>query len=134
MNVILDSSAMLAFLLEEEGADVVDTALNDPNTACLAHGLNLCEVYYIIRRDQGEEAALRETQSLLDAGLLCREDLDDALRRDAGRLKADYRRVSLADCCGVALARRLAGTFYTSDHTELDPLGRAGECRMRFIR
>lgn len=46
MNIILDACAVIAFLRDEAGADVVrETLLNEDNT-CMIHLINLCEVYY----------------------------------------------------------------------------------------
>ena len=63
-----------------------------------------------------------------------REDLDASLWQDAARVKADYGRVSLADCCGLALARRLRGTFLTTDKHELDRDEIRVLCPIEFIR
>jgi len=49
-------------------------------------------------------------------------------------MKADYRRVSLADCFGLALARRLKGAFLSTDHNEIEALHEAGVCPVQFIR
>lgn len=42
--------------------------------------------------------------------------------------------VSLADCCGLALARRTGGTFLTTDKHELERLRDLGVCPIEFIR
>ena len=131
---VSDASALLALLRGEEGAGVTDAALRDPGNACYVHALNLTEVFYDRRRADGEEAAQIALETLQNLGIQAREDLDAAFWQDAGRIKADYRRVSLADCCGVALTRRVGGTFVTTDHHELDPLEAAGVCPIRFIR
>lgn len=60
--------------------------------------------------------------------------MDTAVWQLAGNLKATQGRVSLADCFGIALARRTGGEFLTSDHHELDRLANAGLCPIRFIR
>jgi hypothetical protein len=51
-----------------------------------------------------------------------------------GRLKAVHRKVSLADCCAMALTNRVGGTLLTTDHHELDALALLGVCPMKFIR
>ena len=45
MIYVLDASAMLAYLHGEVGSDVVENALLDTTGQCLAHSVNLCEVY-----------------------------------------------------------------------------------------
>jgi predicted nucleic acid-binding protein len=72
--------------------------------------------------------------SLVANGLTIMSDLDPPFWQDAGRIKAVHRRVSLADCFGIALARRLGAEFVTADHHEFDALVPLGLCPIRFIR
>ena len=67
-------------------------------------------------------------------GVIERTDMDAAFREDVAQLKADWHRVSLADCCGLALARRLDAEFVTADHHEMDVLNAANIARLRFFR
>jgi predicted nucleic acid-binding protein len=76
----------------------------------------------------------RTLQILTAAGVIVREDMDAAFWQDAARLKAAYRRVSLADCYCLALARRISGEVVTADHHEFDALMPHGICSIRFIR
>ncbi len=46
MNYVLDAGAMIAFLDDESGAEVVEDVLTEPGSTCYAHILNLAEVYY----------------------------------------------------------------------------------------
>ena len=131
---VLDSSAMVAYLRSEQGADLVREALADLTNRCFAHAINLCEVYYGGYRERGEAAAQEMLQDLYTAGVRLRDDFDSSFWQDAGRLKADHRRVSLADCCCVALARRVDGELLTSDHHAFDRIAPLNLCRLRFIR
>jgi hypothetical protein len=47
---VLDASAMIAYLRDEPGAGRVSEALLDPDGQCIAHVLNLCEVFYDFQR------------------------------------------------------------------------------------
>ncbi|MBU0608444.1 MAG: PIN domain-containing protein [Armatimonadetes bacterium] len=134
MNAILDSSAVIAFLRDEPGADMVDALLRDAGNSCQIHAANLCEVFYNMTREHGEDRALKQIAEVQALGLACVSDLDELLWLDAGRLKAEHRRVPLADCFGLALTRRLRGAFYTTDHHELDALKAAAVCAIEFIR
>jgi PIN domain nuclease of toxin-antitoxin system len=134
MIYILDSSAMIAFLRDEVGAVVVDGFLKDAASRCFAHAVNVCEMYYDVARALGEPTAQSSLQDLTTAGVTIREDMDAAFWQDAGRIKAEYRRVSLADCFCIALARRVNGEVVTTDHSEFDPLVPLGLCPIRFIR
>jgi predicted nucleic acid-binding protein len=58
--------------------------------------------------------------------------LREALDKEART--AVHRKVSLADCCAIALTNRVGGTLLTSDHHELDPIASLGVCSITFIR
>ncbi|MBI3947331.1 MAG: PIN domain-containing protein [Armatimonadetes bacterium] len=130
---ILAASAMIAYGDDEPGKDVVASALGDPNGACYAHAVNVFEVYYQARRYAGEDAAQLAIRELDFQGVEFRHDLDRPFWEQAGRIKADHARVSIADCFGLALALRLGGQFLTADHGELDTLAAAG-FPITFIR
>lgn len=57
MIFVLDACAMIAWLRDEPGADVVDGYVRNVNAQGLAHAINLCEVYYDARRNAGETHA-----------------------------------------------------------------------------
>ncbi|MEO6725401.1 MAG: hypothetical protein ABIU20_01565, partial [Blastocatellia bacterium] len=82
----------------------------------------------------GETQALKILADLRGLGVIERDDLDLVFWQHTGRLKAIHRRVSLADCCALALTLRLGGELVTSDHHELDPLAAAGLCPIKFFR
>jgi predicted nucleic acid-binding protein len=134
MNYVLDSNAMIAYLRDETGADVVEGFLLDPGSTGFAHSINLCEVYYDAVRMSGETDALSALNTLANLRITFREDMDAAMWQDAGRIKAIHRRIALADCFCIALARRLNGSVITSDHREFDPLIPLGLCQIHFIR
>lgn len=79
-----------------------------------------------------EAAKVRPRLESIDVQII--EAMDAELWRDAARLKSQFRRVSIADCFGVALARRNNATFVTSDRHELQALDNAGICDFLFIR
>lgn len=125
---------MVAYLNGEPGADVVEKALLEQSSECLAHAINLCEVYYLFYRVGGEAASAKALTDLSDIGIGERNDFTSAFWQQAGGLKAVHRKVSLADCCAITLTQRVGGTLLTSDHHELDPLAALGVCSIRFIR
>jgi len=122
---ILDASAIIAYLRGEPGADAVSAILIDPSHVCLAHALNLCEVYYDFYRSNGETAARDAVRDVLALGVQLRSDLSIDFWQMAGALKATVRRIPLADCFAVALAQATGGSVLTSDHHEFDPLAEA---------
>lgn len=133
MIYILDASAIIAWLRNEPGADVVDTAIRDLNSQRLVHTINLCEVYYDAYRNTGELHAEAVVADLAAVGVIERNDLDQAFWKEAGKLKAGGG-VSLADCFAITLTTRMGGTLLTSDHGEMDKIAAAGICSITFIR
>jgi PIN domain nuclease of toxin-antitoxin system len=134
VNYVLDASALIAFLRDEPGAERVDGLLTDPTNACYAHVLNLCEVFYDFHRQAGDAVALEALRDLETAGVITREDLEPQFWQEAGRLKSQFRRVSLADCFCTALTERLGAELVTSDHHEFDAIAPLGVVSILFIR
>jgi PIN domain nuclease of toxin-antitoxin system len=131
---VLDASAMIAYLRNEPGAEMVEDALTAPGSQCVAHSINLCEVFYDFLRSAGETEAANAITDLSAAGITERNDFDRDFWMAAGTLKGTHHRISLADCCGLTLATRLDAQFLTTDHRELDSLASAGSYRITFIR
>lgn len=131
---ILDACALIALLENEPGAEVVEDLLQDPANRCVIHAINACEIYYdLYRRGDTEDADDLETL-FREYGLELFEAMPLDLWRTAGKLKAEWRKVSLADCFALALTIQEKGVFVTSDHHELDAVANAGVCPVRFIR
>jgi uncharacterized protein with PIN domain len=131
---VFDACALIAILGDEPGAEVVEDLLQETANRCLLHAVNACEVYYdLCRRGNTQDADTLETL-FAEYGLELFEAMPSDLWRLAGKIKADWRRVSLADCFALALTIREGGTLVTSDHHELDPIAMAGVCPIRFIR
>ncbi|MBT8419307.1 MAG: PIN domain-containing protein [Gammaproteobacteria bacterium] len=131
--IVLDACAIIAFLRDEDGADVVQNALLDE--MCVIHAINLCEVYKdCLVRGEDRGKADKLLQQLKLTGLQSREDMHEELWKYAAEFKSQYK-ISLADCFGLALAKYVDGEFYTSDHHELDALvGISDFPIIRFIR
>ena len=104
MSVVYDASALISFLRDEPGAEAVQNLLSSPPG--YVHALNLCEIYYDFWRASTQSAAESAISDLLALGIEERNDMDSEFWREAGRLKAVHRRVSLADCCALALLLR----------------------------
>ena len=132
MAYILDACALIAFLRDEAGADIVESALIDQD--CVAHAINLCEVYYDCLKRDDKNLADELLEELWEVGLVRREDIDEEFWKSVGRIKADIRKVSLADSFAIALAQRMDGTVLTSDHHEFDRIADESVCNVKFIR
>ena len=134
MIYVLDANAMIAWLRNEQGADAVRGFLEEIHSACFAHAVNLCEVYYDVLRVSGQPFADEAMIDLATVGITTRNDLDTAFWQEAAKLKAIHRRVSLADCFAITLTQRLSSVLVTSDHHEMDAIAQAGICSISVFR
>ena len=132
MAYILDACALIAFLRDEDGADIVESTLIDQD--CVAHAINLYEVYYDCLRREDKNLADELLDEFWEVGLVRREDIDEEFWKSVGRIKADIGKVSLADSFAIALAQRMDGTVLTSDHHEFDRIADESVCNVKFIR
>lgn len=132
MNYVLDSSAIIAYLWAEPGGKIVLNLLKSGGD-CFAHVLNLCEVYYHLRRLTSRVDSDTTIENLIQDGLRVRSDIDDAFWRQVGEHKIRGR-ISIADCFCIALAQRLGATVVTSDRHEFEPIEQAGIVPVLFIR
>jgi PIN domain nuclease of toxin-antitoxin system len=133
VNYTLDAGAMIAFLSNEPGGEVVEDLLTEPGSTCFAHTLNLAEVYYVYLRRGGVTLAESAMQLLLDVGVQVRDDNDTPFWKEAATLKGRHA-IALPDGFCLAIARRLGATVVTTDHNEFDPLVPLGYCPILFIR
>lgn len=132
---VFDACAVIAFLDAEQGSEVVEALLEGEGRRCLIHILlNVCEVYYHVYRRADKERATKLEGLLKSYSFELIDSLLPVLWQEASQLKAEWRRVSLADCFALALTLRENATLVTSDHHELDPIAESGLCPFRFIR
>jgi uncharacterized protein with PIN domain len=131
---IFDACAIIAWLSDEDGAARVTDYLAGSDNRCLVSAMNACEVYYDLYR-RGDPGGADDLDRLLTAsGFRVVSEFPSSLWKEAGRLKANLRRVSLADCFAMALAIQEGGELVTSDHHELDSVAASGLVSIVFIR
>ncbi len=147
-RVVLDASALIAFLRREKGWEIVTNVLADERAECWVHAVNMAEVYrfFLGRINPGDhepagwrreaEAIVRDLRSI---GVRIIEEIDQGIWKRAAVLKAllRYRHRtdgSYADCFCAALAERHGAPVLTTDHGEFEPLEAMGVCTVRFIR
>ncbi len=131
MTLVIDASALIALLRNEDGAALVEQYLLDDD--CCAHVVNLCEVYYSLRRREGDTEADQALDDIESLGVATRGDMDTEFWKQVGAYKADVGGLSLGDCFCLGLARRVNGEIVTCDH-EFDAVANSGLCPVRFIR
>jgi PIN domain nuclease of toxin-antitoxin system len=130
-TIVLDACAIIAFLRDEDGANKVGSLLF--NERCIAHAINLCEVYKdCLFRGESVEKADQLLNDLYSIGVTSCEDMDEEFWKHTAKLKAEIRQISYADCFALALSVRTGGILYTSDHHEFDKI--KDEYLIEFIR
>lgn len=113
---VLDTSAILAFLGGEPGADRVERLLRAARAGrhqVLACSITLMELFYTAIRAQGEDEAFRLV-ALVKAWPLEWVYPDEKTLLQAGRLKASHR-LSVADALVAAVARMRGATLVHKD-------------------
>lgn len=111
---VLDSCALLTFLQDEPGAQMVEDLLLAEDTEVFVSSINLGEVLYIVHRSFGEQAAALVETKVLDTPKVKVVEASWARVRAAARIKAGGG-ISFADCFGAALAEEMNATLVTSD-------------------
>ena len=118
-----DSEVILAFYLDEEGADVVEDLLEQVQSGA-AEGcinvINLTEIYYILSRVNPELAEETEKKIRL-LGLKVVPVEDDGLWREAAHVKAKHS-LSLADAFAVATAKAFKSKLVVGSDKEFNKL------------
>lgn len=132
---VLDACALLALLLDEEGAAEVEKILvdaEDGDPTVVVHKINVLEIYYNILRRFGSARA-DETLSAIAALPITFVDTLEPVFKDAGRIKARYR-LSLADSIALAEAKIRNARLVTSDHHEFEPVEKDAEVSIFWFR
>jgi predicted nucleic acid-binding protein len=98
---LLDTSALMAFIEDEAGAERVERILTGEQV--LIPSVALLEVCYITRQEQGQPEAEQRYALLKRTRATILWELDESTLLTAARLKADNR-ISLADAMIAAFA------------------------------
>lgn len=103
---VLDTSALLAFIEEEQGADIVQGLLERAEAeeiTILVSFISFMEVCYITLQERDESEAQERLRLMKGLPIFCVESTE-ALGVVASRFKAGYR-ISVADAWIAALAK-----------------------------
>jgi predicted nucleic acid-binding protein len=98
---LLDTSALLSFIEDEEGADKVEQALRQETT--LLPWPVLLEAYYISIQEEGQAEADRRLALIKQLSVKILWDMDESTLLTAAKLKTDFR-LSFADSIIAAFA------------------------------
>jgi len=133
---LLDACALIAYINDEDGADVVDALLtqasNDVVTIAMSM-VNVLEVYYGVFRDFGHDEAEEILNEILSLPIKIISELSIDALREAGRLKARYK-MSLADSVALGIALVSGYFIATADHHEMDPIEQNESIQFLWIR
>lgn len=111
MTVVLDSWAILRYLEGAgQAAELVDDLLRGEKP--VASWINLGEVFYVVRRSAGEEAAAGTLRDLRD--VLVGDVPTEGRVVEAARIKADHP-MAYADAFAAATAMAHDATLWTGD-------------------
>jgi len=114
---VLDSTAFLAFIEDEDGAEIVQELLEKAKTGkCIvfASFVSFTEIFYISLREKSEEDAKRRI-NLMNRLSMTRVESSPELGLIAGKLKAEHK-ISFADTWIAATA-----IFYDAVLVHKDP-------------
>ncbi|MGH7963395.1 MAG: PIN domain-containing protein [Candidatus Binatia bacterium] len=143
---VFDTSAIVAFTDQEEGADEIERLLNAAraNTCRIeACALSLMELYYVALQEAGEDEAAKLV-ALVKSWPMVWIYPDERILLQAGKIKATYR-LSVADALIAAVAKLRSATLVHKD-PELKALApevtllnlplkkKTGRKRRKFVR
>lgn len=131
---VLDACALIALIKKEQGFEIIQPLLTNPSMQCFIHVINLCEVVYDSLRREPSLNVDQLVSNVEAFGLQIHWNIDLETLTRAAYLKAQWRRIALADCFALALAQQIEGILVTSDHGEFDPLVSVGEKSIQFFR
>lgn len=133
---VVDACALIAYLFDEEGAELFESLLvqcRNNEIEMVMHVANVGEVYYdIVKRN--DVATAQETYQDVKQLPICFEDrISDQMVYKIGEVKTTYR-ISFADAFAVAQAILSSAELITTDHKEFEPLEKAGIVKIKWLR
>jgi PIN domain nuclease of toxin-antitoxin system len=132
MTFVYDSSALIALVRDEKGAEAVEKLLLEPGLHYI-HAVNACEVYYYFLRHANQPFADEVIEDFLKMNLKIQEELSTVMWQSAGLYKHQFK-IPLGDAFAIALAQHLKATVVTTDHPDFERVRKAKLCRVEFVR
>ena len=137
VRYVLDACALIALLNKEDGARNVavlyEKAIHG-EAEVLMNKVNLLEVYYGYLKEDGEMFAEQQLVTVENSAIKILDIIGNDLLRQAAKLKATYKRISLADSFAVAQAIISNAVLVTSDHHELDAIDKDRIIKFVWLR
>jgi PIN domain nuclease of toxin-antitoxin system len=129
---LLDACALIAFFNKEEGADVVESLLENEEEVFVSI-VNVYEVYYDACRADGEEKAKELLADIEKLPIKIIRNIDREVIIKAARFKVDFS-ISLADSIALGLGKQLNAKVVTADHHEFDKIEEKKSADFYWIR
>jgi predicted nucleic acid-binding protein len=133
---VLDACAVVALVKDEVGADIVEKILKDVDAgkaAAYMNKLNLFEVFYGVRRDEGLAKAQEVYDMIQRLPIIIIDGIVDEVFLESSRIKSSYR-MSLADAIALGEASVMGASLITSDHHEFDVIEENEPIKFMWIR
>ena len=127
---------MTAFIYDEVGADIVQNIFEESEMGTVdvyMNKLNFFEVYYNIRRSEGDELSEKFYDSVLKMPIKIISHISDEVFKEAGRIKSKYK-ISLADSIALGETSVLGAKILTCDHHEFDTIEGKESIQFYWIR
>ncbi len=113
-RLLIDSSALLAKLLNEPGGDAVWQIMEmTPEGDLFMHAVNACEVAYQLIKNGCMDFAAYSFATPRDVNVI--NSVTPGVWQRAASLKAKHRSLALGDCIAVAQAELLNADILTGD-------------------
>ena len=136
-NYLLDACALLAYLKDERGAEIVENLIEQARCreiTLIMNAANLIEVYYDRIRESGSELANAIIREIYNASpIIIIETLTRDIVQEAAILKSTGK-MSFADSILVATAKCTNAIIVTCDHVELAHIEQQGVLPFLWIR
>jgi predicted nucleic acid-binding protein len=134
-NHVLDACALLTFLNDEDGAEIMEEIFQkaeDGQIALYMSIINLLEVYYDRLRTSKNDKIDEFFEFIRVTPITVINSVSRFVYHEAARLKA-FNAISLADAVGLATAKELSACFVSSDHSELEIIEQQESISFRWL-
>ncbi len=111
---VFDSFALLAYLKKEARFEKVKNLLSEKDPQIFINDINVGEVYYIIARERGTDAADFFSQIILPSLPIQRVENSIQEVIEAAKIKAEFA-ISYADCFAAMTAKKENACLVTGD-------------------
>lgn len=121
---VLDACAVIAFLVDEAGADKVEEKLQQAaknEIEVHLHTINLLEIFYGFYREKGEVVAQNMMRTVSALPIQIEPNISSELLSNAGVIKATNN-LSLADSIALGFSKTIEASLVTADHHEFDQI------------